>query len=137
FGAVPEALINARHSVFIVGWDIHSRTRLVGDSGRADDGFPEHLADFLSALVRRRPQLSICLLLWDYSVLYAMERELFPRLTLRWGTPPQVRLCLDDAVPIGSAQHQKLIVVDDAVAFTGGLDVTVRRWDTSAHRLSD
>src|SRR5262249_55529208 len=61
----------------------------------------------------------------------------FPRLTLRWGTPPQVRLCLDDAVPIGSAQHQKLIVVDDAIAFTGGLDVTVRRWDTSAHRLDD
>ena len=41
--------------------------------------------------------------------------------------------CLDNAVPFGSSQHQKLIVIDDAVAFTGGLDVTIRRWDTSEH----
>ena len=54
FRAVREALIRARHSVIIVGWDIHSRTRLVGETGRAEDGFPEPLANFLSALVRRR-----------------------------------------------------------------------------------
>ena len=137
FRAVREALIRARHSVIIVGWDIHSRTRLVGETGRAEDGFPEPLADFLSALVRRRPELNVCLLLWDYSMLYAMERELFPTLTLRWSTPRQVRFCLDNAVPLGSAQHQKLIVVDDAIAFTGGLDVTIRRWDTPAHKIDN
>jgi phospholipase D1/2 len=137
FRAVREALIRARHSVIIVGWDIHSRTRLVGETGRAEDGFPEPLAEFLSALVRRRPDLNVCLLLWDYSMLYAMERELFPTLTLRWSTPRQVRFCLDNAVPLGSAQHQKLIVVDDAIAFTGGLDVTIRRWDTPAHKIDN
>ena len=36
FGAIRAALINARHRVIILGWDIHSRTRLVGESGRAD-----------------------------------------------------------------------------------------------------
>ena len=34
-------------------------------------------------------------------------------------------------------QHQKIVVVDDAVAFSGGLDLTTRRWDTRAHRLDD
>jgi phospholipase D1/2 len=29
--------------------------------------------------------------------------------------------------------HQKIAVVDDAVAFCGGLDLTVDRWDTRAH----
>ena len=77
------------------------------------------------------------LLLWDYAALYATERELFPTYTLRWNTPANIRLCLDDAVPIGSSQHQKLVVIDDAIAFTGGLDVTVRRWDTSDHRADN
>jgi phospholipase D1/2 len=135
FGAVRAALREARRTVFIVGWDIHSQTRLVGPSGRADDDFPVPFGEFLSELVRRRPGLEVCLLLWNYSLLYATERELFPTYSLRWNTPSRVRFCLDDGVPLGSSQHQKLIVVDDAIAFTGGLDVTVRRWDTSAHDL--
>jgi phospholipase D1/2 len=77
------------------------------------------------------------LLEWDYSVLYANERELFPQLTLGWNTPDRVRFALDDAVPFGSSQHQKLIIVDDAVAFSGGLDVTIRRWDTPAHEVDN
>jgi phospholipase D1/2 len=136
FRAVREALIKAQRSVFIVGWDIHSQTRLVGESGEANDGYPVLFAEFLSELVRRRPDLEICLLLWDYSLLYATERELFPTLTLRWNMPRRVLFCLDDAVPLGSSQHQKLIVIDDAIAFSGGLDVTIRRWDTPAHELN-
>jgi phosphatidylserine/phosphatidylglycerophosphate/cardiolipin synthase-like enzyme/uncharacterized membrane protein YdjX (TVP38/TMEM64 family) len=133
FRAVREALLKARRSVIIVGWDLHSQTRLVGETGRADDGYPETLAEFLSALVRDRPKLVVRLLLWDYSVLYANERELFPRVTLGWKTPDRVRLALDDAVPFGASQHQKLVIVDDAVAFSGGLDITIRRWDTPDH----
>jgi len=35
FGAVREALLQAERNVFIIGWDLDSRTRLVGDaSGR-------------------------------------------------------------------------------------------------------
>src|SRR3546814_6380686 len=67
FGALRQALLDARHEILIVGWDIDSRTPLVGGSGAADDGLPRELGAFLSALVQRRPKLSIRLLLWDYS----------------------------------------------------------------------
>lgn len=137
FGAVREALLNARSTVFIIGWDLDSRTRLVGEDGRADDGFPEGLIDFLSAIVKRRPELLIHVLVWDYSILYASERELFPTAWVRWGTPKQIRFCLDDDLPFGASQHQKIVVVDDALAFSGGLDLTTRRWDTRQHRLDD
>ena len=70
-------------------------------------------------------------------MLYAAERDPFPSMTLRWNTPHNIRFCLDDSVPIGSSQHQKLVVVDDAVGFSGGLDITIRRWDTSAHKIDD
>ena len=137
FGAVRESLLKAQHSIYIVGWDIDSRMRLVGKSGRADDGFPETLAEFLSALVQRRPELTIHLLLWDFSVLYALEREIFPSLALNWKTPDQIQFCLDNDVPLGCSQHQKIVVVDDTVAFSGGLDLTIRRWDTPDHALEN
>jgi len=137
FGAVRESLLKAKNSVHIVGWDIDSRMRLVGADGQAEDGFPETLAEFLSALVQRRPELTIHLLLWDFSVLYALEREIFPSLALNWGTPDQIRFCLDNSVPLASSQHQKIVVVDDCVAFSGGLDLTIRRWDTSDHALDN
>ena len=136
FGALRRAFLNAERSIFIVGWDIDSRTRLVGDCD-PDDGYSPVLAEFLSELVETKPSLEVYILLWDFSVIYAPERELFPRLALQWKTPARVTLCMDDAVPFGSSQHQKLFVVDDALAFSGGLDLTQRRWDTSDHKPSD
>ena len=44
FGAVRAALLQARRSVFIVGWDLDSRTRLVGEDGAAHDGWPDDVA---------------------------------------------------------------------------------------------
>jgi phospholipase D1/2 len=137
FGALRRAMLKARRSILVLGWDIDSRTPLVGARSRPEDGLPATLAAFLGALVGRRPDLSIRLLLWDYSMLYALERELLPALTLRWNTPPQVELCLDDTVPFGASHHQKVVVVDDALAFSGGLDLTIRRWDMSEHRPRD
>ncbi|HZB54425.1 MAG TPA: VTT domain-containing protein [Reyranella sp.] len=133
FEAVRGACLKAEHSIMVVGWDIDSRTELVGADGKPTDGLPSNFADFLSDLVRTRPDLHVHLLLWDYSLLYAGERELLPRLSLGWRTPERVTLCIDNSVPFGSSQHQKIVVVDDAVAFSGGLDLTIRRWDTTAH----
>ncbi len=110
--------------------------KLQGDEPSAD-GHPASLAAFLADLVNARPDLKVHLLLWDYSLLYAHEREPLPRLSLQWQLPQQVTLCLDSTVPFGSSQHQKLVVVDDALAFSGGLDLTIRRWDTPQHELDN
>ncbi len=133
FEAVRGACLKAERSIVVVGWDIDSRTQLVGADGKPADGLPSSFADFLRDLVRTRPHLHVHLLMWDYSLLYAGERELLPRLSLGWRTPERVTLCIDNSVPFGSSQHQKIVVVDDAVAFSGGLDLTIRRWDTTSH----
>jgi phospholipase D1/2 len=137
FGAVRQAAIEAQHSIVITGWDLDSRTRLVGESGEPDDSYPVQLSAFLGALVEERPALNVYLLLWDYSLLYAVEREPFPLLALQWKTPPRVHFSLDNCVPLGASQHQKIIVVDDCVAFSGGLDLTGRRWDTPKHDIDN
>jgi phospholipase D1/2 len=133
YGTLRKALLQARHSIYIIGWDVDSRTPLVGESGEPEDGLPRELGPFLTALVERRPELKINILLWDYSLFFTSERQAMPSFALRWRTPQQIDLCLDDAIPLGSSHHQKIVVLDEALVFSGGLDLTIRRWDTSDH----
>lgn len=137
YGALRAAMENAERSIFIVGWDIDSRTPLVGPAGEAEDGRPRELGAFLTELVRERPELRIHLLLWDYSLIYALDREPLPALNLDWTTPPEIVVCLDDVLPVGASHHQKVVVIDDSLAFSGGLDLTIRRWDVPDHQIGD
>jgi phosphatidylserine/phosphatidylglycerophosphate/cardiolipin synthase-like enzyme/uncharacterized membrane protein YdjX (TVP38/TMEM64 family) len=135
FGAVRKAIANARHSILILGWDIDSRMLLTPDGG--NDGFPEPLGDFLNAVVASRPELRGYVLSWDFAMLYAMEREWLPIYKLDWRTHRRLSFRLDDRHPAGASHHQKVVVVDDAVAFVSGYDLTRCRWDTSAHACND
>ncbi|MGE5172141.1 MAG: VTT domain-containing protein [Rudaea sp.] len=135
FGAVRNALPKARHSIYILGWDIDSRMRLV--PGGARDGLPGPLGEFLNAVVARRRDLHGYVLSWDFAMLYAMEREWLPIYKLDWRTHRRLSFRLDDRHPVGASHHQKVIVIDDALAFVSGYDLTRCRWDTSAHRPRD
>ncbi len=131
FRAVRAAIRNARHSVFILSWDIDSRTRLVPEG--ANDGYPEALGDFLHEVVASRPGLRAYVLNWDFAMLYALEREWLPVYKLDWRTHRRLAFRMDPKHPIGGSHHQKVVVVDDRVAFVGGLDLTRCRWDTPEH----
>src|SRR3546814_11503296 len=70
-------------------------------------------------------------------MLFTAERERLASYTLGWKTPRQIVFCLDDCVPLGASHHQKLVIVDDTIALTGGIDLAIRRWDPPHHRLHD
>jgi phosphatidylserine/phosphatidylglycerophosphate/cardiolipin synthase-like enzyme len=70
---------------------------------------------------------------WDFSTVFVLERQMFPKLHLDWRTHPRVTFQADNTHPFGAAHHQKIVVVDDGVAYSGGLDLTTRRWDTREH----
>lgn len=131
FRAVRAAIRNARHSIFILSWDIDSRTCLVPEG--ANDGYPELLADFLRAVLNSRPELHAYILNWDFAMLYALEREWLPVYKLGWHTHRRLNFYMDGRHPMGASHHQKVVVIDDAVAFVGGLDLTRARWDTPEH----
>lgn len=135
FGALRRALLGARHSVFILGWDIDSRLRLARDG--ADDGWPETLLDLLNAVLARRRGLSAHVLTWDFAMLYALEREWLPLYRLPWRCHHRLHFAMDNAHPVGGSQHQKVVVVDDRLAFAGGMDLARWRWDTPGHRPGD
>ncbi|WP_240910275.1 VTT domain-containing protein [Desulfopila sp. IMCC35008] len=135
FAALHAAMQKAHQSIIIVGWDLHSGLRLLRN-GQSDE-YPATLGEFLDCLVRKRKRLNIYLLSWDFAMIYAMEREFFPRYKLKWRTHKRIHFCLDGEHPVGASQHQKIVVIDDAVAFAGGLDISKWRWDTSQHRPDD
>jgi phosphatidylserine/phosphatidylglycerophosphate/cardiolipin synthase-like enzyme len=58
-------------------------------------------------------------------------------MRLDWGSHRHVHFRLDGRHPVGACHHQKLVVIDDAIAFVGGLDLTANRWDTPEHRAED
>jgi phosphatidylserine/phosphatidylglycerophosphate/cardiolipin synthase-like enzyme/uncharacterized membrane protein YdjX (TVP38/TMEM64 family) len=135
FSAVRAALAGAQRDIFILGWDIDSRMWLV--PGGANDGFPEPLREFLDALLAQRPDLQIYVLSWDFALLFALEREWLGRLKFGWLTRSRLHFELDSHHPTGASHHQKLVVVDDALAFVSGFDLTFNRWDTARHLPAD
>ncbi|MCW9059974.1 MAG: VTT domain-containing protein [Gammaproteobacteria bacterium] len=134
FRAVREAILQARHSVFILGWDIHSRLVLVRDED--DDGQPRELGTLLDTVAREHG-VEVHVLSWDFAMIYAIEREAVPLFVLNWKSDARVHFHMDDKHPLGASRHQKVVVVDDAVAFCGGFDLSQWRWDTSQHRIDE
>jgi phosphatidylserine/phosphatidylglycerophosphate/cardiolipin synthase-like enzyme/uncharacterized membrane protein YdjX (TVP38/TMEM64 family) len=133
FAAMASAMSAARKSIFILGWDLDSRTVLAYGGGGAGE---VRLLPFLRECLLRQPDLHVFMLLWDFSVIYAWEREADPANV--WGRAhARLHFALDDGHPRGASHHQKVVVVDDDVAFIGGIDLTLHRWDTSEHRPYD
>ncbi len=132
YDALVLAVKQARHSIHLVGWDIHSKTVL-----RPQANEPCVLAELLEQVTAKNPKLDVRLLVWDPSPVFALEREFLPHLKLAWNTGRRVRVQLAADHPSGGAHHQKIVVIDDALAFVGGLDLTISRWDDREHRAFD
>ncbi|MBB4192423.1 phosphatidylserine/phosphatidylglycerophosphate/cardiolipin synthase-like enzyme [Rhizobium aethiopicum] len=130
FAEVSRALRQARRAVWIVGWDFHPDIRM--EPEKSD----ETLADLLHALAAANPELEIRILVWTLGPIYSdksidlLRKKNFPRnarIDLRFDLQSVLRGC----------HHQKLVCIDDTVAFIGGIDLTARRWDTKRHRAKD
>jgi len=136
FRAFYQAALRAKRSITILGWDFNSQTRLHFDPV-PKGGPPALLGDFLNYLVRRRRGLHINVLNWDYPMVFGADREFPPLYGFGWRPARRVRLRYDDTHPVAGSQHQKIVLIDDALAFVGGIDLTVRRWDSSEHAPDD
>lgn len=135
FRTFRAAAAQATHSLLMLGWDIDSRVPLVRDT---DVGpLPTALGDFLNAIVSRPSGPHAYVLTWDFAMLYALDREWLPIYKLDWRTHRRLHFRMDGNHPPGGSHHQKVIVVDDALAFVGGMDLTHARWDTQDHLPND
>jgi phosphatidylserine/phosphatidylglycerophosphate/cardiolipin synthase-like enzyme len=135
FRFARAAMLAAREQITIVGWDFDPRIAL--DPGCPDGDVPRTLGDFIPWLANRRPDLCIRILIWNMGAFKMLLRGMAPLTLLRWKLHRNITLRFDSSHPIGATHHQKVIAIDDALAFCGGIDMTVDRWDTCEHRDDD
>jgi len=135
FAALADAAARARHSILILGWDFERREKLFRNGAPSD--LPHEMGPFFDALIRRTPGLQINALIWDFAMIYAFERELFPVFHMQHRTHRRFHFRMDGHHPLAASHHQKVVVIDDKVAFAGGIDLCKWRWDTSEHRAND
>ena len=135
FEAFARSARRARQTLYIAGWDIDSRLQL--DRRGRIGGRIQPLGPFLNRLAKSTPSLEVYILAWDFPLMYLRERQWLPMLHLGWKTHHRVHFHLDSEHPIGASHHEKIVVIDDDLAFCGGLDLTNNRWDTPQHRVGD
>ncbi|MEO7078691.1 MAG: phospholipase D-like domain-containing protein [Rhodococcus sp. (in: high G+C Gram-positive bacteria)] len=131
---VKGAMLNAHHRIVVIGWDLDYRTAF--ERGETTMEGPNNLGPFLRWLLWKRQELDVYLLKSNLRLLPAFDGMWFgvaPVSLVNQFTSARMHFAVDGVHPTGAVHHQKIIVIDDAVAFCGGIDLTIGRWDTRGH----
>jgi len=136
FSAAKAAMRKARRSIHFLNWAFEPKTRFHPDpaGGEARD---DQIGEFLKQLARNDPGLDIRILCWQSALPVAATQGFFPLQDRRCFEGSTVKFVLDGKLPVGACHHQKMIVIDDAIAFCGGGDIGPDRWDTPRHLDDD
>lgn len=134
FRLARKAMLRAEKQILLIGWDFDTRICL---DFEADDEAPVELGAFLGWLPKNRPGLQIHILKWDMGAIKLLGRGTTVLRLARWAASSQIHFKLDGAHATGASHHHKIVVIDDKLAFCGGIDMTADRWDTRAHSDDD
>ncbi len=136
FEAAKAAMMKAKHSIHFLNWAFEPQTRFHPQPNAEPDPDDE-FANFLKGLAAQKPELDIRILCWKSAMPVAATQHFFPLADRRAFTGTKVRFVLDGRLPVGACHHQKMIVIDDNLAFCGGGDIGPDRWDTPKHLDDD
>lgn len=133
YTAFCKAAQTARRTLCITGWQFDTQALV----NRCNEAAPSTFLPFLNYLCEQNPELHVFITAWNYSMVYALEREWFQNIRFAVNAHERVHFRFLEHPTPGGSHHQKIVIVDDRFAFTGGLDVCDERWDTRAHQSSN
>ncbi len=136
FAAAKSALQKARSTIHMLNWAFDPETELLPRRDE-NDALEAELGAFLVGLTEARPELAVRILCWKSAILISATQDFFPHRAKRYFKDTAVQFHLDATVPFGGCHHQKVIVIDGQIAFTGSSDFAPDRWDTSEHLDTD
>ena len=128
---IAEVLADARSHVHIAGWHV------TPDFGLTRDDHASRLRDLLGDLAER---VDVRVLLWAGAPVrvFTPARAAVRRVREELTRGTRVQCALDSHERPMHCHHEKLVIVDDEVAFVGGIDLTSLggdRFDTSDHPM--
>jgi len=133
YRAFYHAACKARRYILLTGWQFDSEVRLLRGEEAKNPAMDVRFLRFLETLCERTPQLEIYILAWDFSAVFSLEREWFQDFIFGWATNERIHFRFDSVHATGATHHQKLVIVDGIIAFTGGIDICSNRWDDRYH----
>ncbi len=137
YRAFYHAALHARNRILMAGWQFDSEVRLIrGDEADNAEHDVRFLA-FLESLCEKNQELEIYILAWDFSVFFSLEREWFQDQIFNWSTNERIHFTFDSKHAVGATHHQKFVIIDDELAFVGGIDICSDRWDDRRHLLEN
>ncbi|HEY5105236.1 MAG TPA: phospholipase D-like domain-containing protein [Caulobacteraceae bacterium] len=136
FTAAKAAMLRAKRSIHLLNWAFEPATFFDPQPGCTGDE-ADRFGTFLKTLASERPELDVRILCWRSAIPVAATQDFFPLRARKCFAGSKVRFVLDSCLPLGACHHQKMIVIDDDVAFCGGGDIGPDRWDTPAHLDDD
>jgi phosphatidylserine/phosphatidylglycerophosphate/cardiolipin synthase-like enzyme len=137
YKAFYRAATRAQSYILLAGWQFDTEVSLLrGRDARNAEG-PVTFLPFLEWLCQRRPGLRIYILAWDFSFVYALEREWLQDLKFATQTSDAIRFEFDTHPRYYASHHQKFAVIDGELAFAGGMDICDERWDDRGHVADD
>lgn len=137
FKDVAAAIKNAKQSIFISGWQINYEVRLDGDV---------RLWDCLAEALSKDVKPEIYLLPWlspKAGVDTGDLETMLAAFMLNAGVPQRKVWCMpaiqqSDMSSLGTffSHHQKMVVIDNQIAYVGGIDLAYGRRDDNNFRLA-
>ena len=134
--AARQAFLKARSTIHLLNWAFDPDTPFAPAAGGSAPA-EERFGPFLRRLAEQRPELDVRILCWKSALPIAATQRFFPHRAKQCFEGSPVRFLLDATVPLGACHHQKMIIVDDRLAFCGGGDIAPDRWDTAEHLDDD
>ncbi len=133
YRAFFRAACGARRHLAIAGWQFDSNVCLLRGEEAERARREVRFLPFLNDLCTENPKLEIYLLAWDFSLLFALEREWMQEWIFNLRAHPRIHFRFDSSHALGASHHQKFVVVDGELAFLGGMDICCSRWDQRTH----
>ena len=132
YAALHAALLAANHTIHILGWAFDPRTRLAPDGMEGPDD-PDEIGRILVELCRAKPGLAVRILVWKSPFGALGHQDLRGHRAERRFARTSVDFREVRDLPLGACHHQKVVVIDDRLAFCGGGDIATNRWDSQTH----
>ncbi|XP_014664176.1 PREDICTED: LOW QUALITY PROTEIN: phospholipase D2-like [Priapulus caudatus] len=137
FDAVASAIAEAKEEIFITDWWLSPEIYLKRPATQCGSWR-------LDLLLKRKADegVKVFVLLYKEVEVALGINSAYSKISLTQKNPDNIKVLRhpDHAPGTGTflwGHHEKLVIVDQAIAFVGGLDMCYARWDDNKHRLTD
>lgn len=132
FHYVATALETAKEEIFIADWwfspEIYMKRPMIhGDLWRLDKILERKASQGVFIFVMLYKEVELAL---GINSIYSKQRLMRLHPNIKVLRHPNIS-------PIFWSHHEKIVIIDQSIAFVGGLDLCYGRWDTYEHRLTD